>query len=172
MKAIVVYESMFGNTERVASAIADGLRRTVDTDLVEIGSIRADAAGRVDLLVVGGPTQGFSLSRKASKGTAAKVPPGREFAGGGLREWIEALPDTRHVEFVAFDTRFRKPWWLTGSAARAVASRLRRKGYGQIAPPESFFVTHAAGPLFDGEAARAKAWGGALGERFALRPAA
>ena len=175
MRAVVIYESMFGNTERVARAVADGLRRTVDVDLVEVGAVGAASVAGADLMVVGGPTQGFSLSRKGtpSSGQAAKLPPDRPpFRGGGLRAWIASLPDAARAGateagFAAFDTRFRKPRWLTGSAARAADGQLRQKGYRPLAPAESFFVAHADGPLVDGELDRALAWGARLGERIA-----
>ena len=170
MRAVVVYESMFGNTERVAQAVADGLRGSMEVDLVEAGA--AIAAGRPDLLVVGGPTQGFSLSRKAAGGPTTKVPPGRPpFHAGGIRSWIETLPRADAPAFAAFDTRFRRPRWLTGSAARATEKRLRAKGYAPAAPAQSFFVAHSPGPLLQDELGRARAWSADVATRVA-RPAA
>jgi hypothetical protein len=61
----------------------------------------------------------------------------------------------------AFDTRFAKPRWLTGSAATKVAQRLGRKDY-KVIGTESFFVQTTGGPLADGERDRAVAWGRAL----------
>ena len=64
----------------------------------------------------------------------------------------------------AFDTRLDRSPAVTGAAARGIAKRLQRRGCKLIAEPESFFVVESEGPLEDGEAARARAWGAALAE--------
>ena len=63
MRARVVYESMFGNTQAIAQAVADGLAESMSVDLEEIGSAATDVAADVGLLVVGGPTHAFGMSR-------------------------------------------------------------------------------------------------------------
>ena len=68
MRALVVYESMFGNTEAVARAVADGLAEMHDVDLREVSQAPIAVIARVDLIVVGGPTHAFSLSRPATRG--------------------------------------------------------------------------------------------------------
>lgn len=62
MKALVVYESMFGNTEQVARAVATGLGRHLDVELVAVANA-PDTVSDVDLVVVGGPTHAFSMTR-------------------------------------------------------------------------------------------------------------
>jgi hypothetical protein len=84
------------------------------------------------------------------------VLPGQESLGG----WLQRLPEG-HTAAAAFDTRFDKPRWLTGSAAKRIARRMRAKGY-SIIGTESFFVETTGGPLADGERQRAVAWGRAL----------
>jgi hypothetical protein len=165
MRALVVFESAFGNTESIARAIAEGLANHVHVDVLAVDVAASDVSDDIDLLVAGGPTQGFSLSRQGTRETAAKqaatgLPPGRI----GLREWLAALPAAREEALAAtFDTRFDKPHWITGSAARVAAKRLRAHGYRIIAAPESFFVTGTAGPLREGELERARDWGASLG---------
>jgi hypothetical protein len=164
MHARVVFESMFGNTQRIAEAIAEGLSTTMGVELVEVGAAPTEVVG-VELLVVGGPTQAFSMSRAGTRQAAAKqaeqplVSPGR-----GLREWLDAIRGCgANVAAAAFDTRFDKPHWLTGSAAHAAEKRLRRLGFRIVVSSASFFVTETKGPLSDGELERARRWGENLG---------
>jgi hypothetical protein len=74
-----------------------------------------------------------------------------------LRNWIERMPKGRTAT-AAFDTRFDKPRWLTGSAAKKIARRFTKKGHPVLAS-HSFFVKATGGPLAEGERDRAVAWG-------------
>ncbi len=116
MRAVVVFESMFGNTQKIADAVAEGLSGYVDTDLVEVGSAGGLDEG-VALVVAGGPTHVHGLSRPGTRDGAVKqAPDGVVSKGIGLREWLESLPQARGiVSAAAFDTRFDKPGWLVGS---------------------------------------------------------
>jgi hypothetical protein len=114
----------------------------------------------VDLIVVGGPTQGLSMSRPGTRQGAAKQAPVPVLSTAiGIREWIERFEGSADSMVATFDTRFDKPPWLTGSAARAAMKRLVRRGFHLLSPPESFFVTGTQGPLKDGEIERARRWG-------------
>lgn len=158
MKALIVYESMFGNTGKVAEAVAEGLRGHLEVELVEAAHAPAPLLDLVDLLVVGGPTHAFSMTRGSTREDAVRQ--GAAGHGDGIREWIDRLHRGPHSEMVAtFDTRVGKVKHLPGSAAKAAAKALRRLGYGSAAKPESFFVADTAGPLLDGELDRARAWG-------------
>jgi hypothetical protein len=160
MVATLVYESMFGNTRAIAEAIARGVGSRMAIEVV-----RVDAAPRTlvstDLLIVGGPTQGFSMSRPGTRNGGVKddgIAPAI-----GIREWLSALGAPReHVPVATFDTRFKKPRWFVGSAARAAEKRLVALGFAVIAEPESFFVTGTHGPLILGEEDRAREWGGRI----------
>lgn len=165
MRVLVVFESMFGNTERIARAVADGLAPHAEVELVEVGAAPADLGDGLDLLVVGAPTHGFGLSRPSSRESAAqRTEDGVVSARTGLREWLAALPGQAAipVPVATFDTRFGNPRWLTGSAAQSAAKRLRERGCPLAAAPESFFVTATTGPLHEGEQERARRWGGTL----------
>jgi hypothetical protein len=164
MLVVVVYESMFGNTRKIATAVAEGLRGCGDVVVTEVGAASAPSTD-CDLLVVGAPTHAFGLSRPQTRLDAARqAPAGIVSTGRGVREWIEDLSGPATMPVAVFDTRIKKGW-LTGSAARAAAKRLRHKGYRLIVAPESFVVTDSLGPLADGEAARARQWGELLGEQ-------
>jgi flavodoxin len=166
MGAIVVYESVYGNTRKVAEAIAEGL-----------GDVRAlpvhEASQRLqehDLLVVGGPTHIHGMATSSSRQTAVEalhedgdahwVEPGAT-EQPGLRAWLRDLPEAPGVRAAAFDTRLDRSPWLTGAASRGIAKRLRHRGY-DVVDTESFLVEDSEGPLADGELGRAREWGRAL----------
>ncbi len=177
MRALVVYESMYGNTHVVASNVADGLRATHEVTLVPVAGATADLVAGADLLVVGGPTHMHGLSSPASRrmATQAAAKPASglsldpDACGPGLREWLKrdwlkALGGLRvgPVLAAAFDTRFNGVAAFTGHASRGIGRLLKRHGYRLAAAPESFLVGQQ-NTLLDGEAARARRWGAALG---------
>jgi hypothetical protein len=158
MNAIVIYESVFGNTRAIAEAIAEGLGApAMTTDEAPAEAFRAD------LLVVGGPTHmhGMATTRslRASAGTATS-------RGPALREWLAGLPLTSGTQAAAFDTRFGKGVWLTGAASRGIGKRLQRRGYAVVSTA-SFVVAESEGPLVDGELERARRWGADLAASLA-----
>lgn len=162
MRALVVYESGFGNTERVAQAVAAGLAEHagegMQVDLQRVDEAPAPLSDLVDLLVVGGPTHAFSMTREGTREDAVRQ--GARTTGTGIREWIDRLGDGPHSEMLAtFDTRVDKVRRLPGSAAKAASRALGKHGYRQGFRPQSFYVADVAGPLLDGELDRARAWG-------------
>jgi hypothetical protein len=170
-RALVVYESMFGNTEAVARAIGDGL--AVDVDVVMSATNAAPAVPPdLALLVVGGPTHAFSMSRPNTRRDAgAKGGRAEDAAGIGVREWlIELGPLPRGVAVAAFDTKIRRPR-LPGSAARAIRRRLRRAGAHRVISTANFYVTGTSGPLAEGELERARSWGTELATSLAAAAA-
>jgi len=169
VRALVVYESMFGNTEAVARAIADGLSAQLPVDLVEVGVAPTELPEDVSLVVVGGPTHAFGMSRASTRQDAAKQAQGPLVSRGiGLREWLGTLRRSTGAAAAAFDTRVNKPR-VPGSAARGAQKHVRRLGYTAAAPAESFFVTGTPGPLVEGEQERARRWGEQLGARRAAQ---
>ena len=170
MKAIVAYESMYGNTRQIAEAIAAGLAPLGDVQVASVNDGDAAAADGADLLIVGGPTHIHGLATEMSRKGVAKAAEEEEghvdlepgaADGPGLRKWLaQRSGDGRSA--AAFDTRIDRSPLLTGSAARGIAKRLRRRGYELIADPESFFVEDTEGPLAEGELDRAQAWAKSL----------
>lgn len=173
MHALVVFESMFGNTQTIAKAVYEGLSSRIETDMVEVGAAAEVIGDDVDLLVVGGPTHAFGMSRPGTRQTAAgQAEQGPLSAGIEVREWLDALErGSDGVAAATFDTRIKKPHWLVGSAARAIEKRLRRLGFGVIAPSHSFYVAGTPGPLLNGEAERARLWGEKLASEFSAKEA-
>jgi len=162
MNAIVICESIYGNTRAVAEAIAEGLG---DARVASPAELSPDAT-EADLLVVGGPTHVHSMAsartrraavqaaREGSTATAATADP-------ALRDWLAELTPSHHAYAAAFDTRLDRPEWLTGAASHGIAKRLRRHGY-KVLDTSSFLVAAGEGPLVDGELERARRWGADL----------
>jgi flavorubredoxin len=162
MKALVIYESMYGNTAVIAEAVTRALEeRGLQATVGPVTTTSPGDAVDAGLLVVGGPTHAHGMSREATRRSAASdeknVNP-EPTVSPGLREWIDRLPLGVEKLAAAFDTRFDKPVFLTGSAARGIAKRLERHGYRLVVPAKSFFVT-TQNHLVDGEIESAVSWG-------------
>lgn len=167
-RSLVVFESMYGNTEAVARAIAEGIAAHVPVEVVEVGAAPAEPGEDVALLVVGGPTHAFGMTRPATRqDAAAKAGRATVSQGPGVREWLESLRDRPGTVGAAFDTRVVRPR-VPGSAARAIARRLHRRGLTVGDAPHTFWVAGSEGPLLDGELERARAWGAALAAEVAV----
>ncbi len=169
MSILIVVESMFGNTRAVAEAVAAGLRagqpgQTVDV----IDAVQAphELAEDLSLLLVGGPTRAFSTTR-ANAGEAAgdDSPAGAQDHREGIRHWIAVVTPRAELRTVTFDTRVRVPGLPAGSAAKSAAKALRERGFDQANRGSTFWVQQRAGPLDEGELARARAWGATLGRQ-------
>jgi hypothetical protein len=167
MDCVVVYESMFGNTRALAEAIAEGVGEAVVVAVHEAESEPQPA----DLLIVGGPTHVHGMATVRTRRMAAQsaaehghpLEPGAA-DGPNLRGWLDELPKVQSRFAAAFDTRLDHSPLMTGMAARAIARRLRRRGYALTAT-ESFLVSEAEGPLRKGELERARAWGAEVASR-------
>jgi len=142
VEALVVCESVFGNTREVAAAVGRGLASRLPVTVVDVNSAPAVLPAEVDLLVVGGPTHAFGMSRPGTRRDAARQA-GRDedLDAIGLREW------------------------LAGSAAHRAAARLRHLGFTMLDAPTTFWVGATTGPLLPEEPDRACRWGEQLGAR-------
>lgn len=163
LTALVVYESFFGNTRTIAQAVAEGLRSEgVQPTVQEVSvAVPTDAAG-YHLLVVGGPTHAFGLSRESTRADAVRRGGSVHQPGPGLRDWLGCLVVHDSPLAAAFDTRAEKVRHLPMSAAHAAGRMLTRRGYVLVVKPAGFVVLDVEGPLAHGETARAIAWGRTL----------
>jgi hypothetical protein len=169
MRALVVFESMFGNTRTVAEAVAEGLTAHLPVEVVEVSYAPVELGADVALLVVGAPTHAFGMSRPQTRLEAAQQAGDKLVSKGiGVREWLEAVRPLRGVEAATFDTHVDKKW-IPGSAARAAHKRLRALGFATPVAAESFYVTGTPGPLADGEQERARHWGETLATRLPVQ---
>ncbi|MGX7680321.1 flavodoxin domain-containing protein [Jatrophihabitans sp. DSM 45814] len=177
MRAVVVYESMFGDTRQIADAIGDGLALKFEVTVVPVSEAAADQLDGIDLLVVGGPTHVRGMSRPKTREGAVDqasqpdsgiiLEPGA--SGLGLREWFSTLTEgPPHA--AAFDTRVQMSTLVTGRAAPRIARSLQRSGCHLIAEPESFLVTTKKPTLVAGQRERARAWGETLAVVGARQP--
>ena len=165
--AVVVYESVFGDAEKIARAIAEGLSSHLDVDVVAAKDAphRLGSAGR--LLVGGGPTPAMGMPKPATREGAVKQY-GAEIADTrtGLHEWLEEVQAAGPLSAAAFDTRMDHPKLVTklDHASKTEEKLLHRLGATLAAPAEHFHVVDTKGPLADGEEDRARLWGQAIAE--------
>lgn len=167
LRALVVYESLFGGTEHIARAIANGLEQAVDVRVGSVEQIQPSEASGVDLLIVGGPTHAHAMSSPTTRAEAIEWShdPARklQLAPGmhsiGVREWLEKVDEVGR--FACFDTRASGPRLVSGAASHGIARELAKHGGTPVVSPESFLVDSASS-LADGEVRRAIAWGDAL----------
>lgn len=155
MKALVIYDSVFGNTEKIARAIAGALGSRVDVEILRANEVAPEQLTEFDLLVVGSPTRGFHAT-EAVTGLLKRIPP-RSLKG---------------AKVAAFDTRFKADELESagvrflvktgGYAAPRIAAQIRKAGGDLIVPPEGFYVEDTEGPLKAGELERAAAWAKAI----------
>jgi flavodoxin I len=140
MKTLVVYDSLYGNTEKIAQAIGDAVSGEVK--VVRAGEADVSALTELDLLFVGSPTHGGRPS-----------PPMREFLDKVQSRTLQG------IKVATFDTRHTsKLTVLFGYAAGRIAKSLKKKGGTLLLSPEGFFVEGTEGPLKEGELERAANW--------------
>jgi hypothetical protein len=165
MRAVIVYESMFGNTHAIADAVGEGLEPMLEVVVAPLAEAGRERLGDADLLVVGGPTHFHGMSRSRSRKWAAGIAqkPGndlvldRDAEGPGVRDWLASLGHG-HAKVAAFDTRFNGLAGFTGRASKAISRTLRKHGFEVVVKPESFLVD-SKHHLEPGEEARAQEWG-------------
>lgn len=152
MKAMVIYDSQFGNTAQIAQAIGRGLGDADDVTVSQIADARPESLAGLDLLVVGSPTQKFR-STPATKDFLKSI------SRNGLQGVRVAAFDTRLTEEeIDSNGVFSKLVDIFGYAAAPIAKELAKKGGNVAAEPEGFYVAGTEGPLVDGELERAEAW--------------
>lgn len=152
MRSLVVYDSQYGNTKKIAHAISSALEQKGSCLALPVDSVQAGDLAGITTLVVGSPTQQLS-------------------ATSAIKNWLNRLPanSLKGVKAAAFDTRFTQQKIdeirilsffvsIFGYGAKPIARRLVRKGAELIAEPEGFYVADTEGPLLDQELERAAAW--------------
>ncbi|MEZ5093418.1 flavodoxin/nitric oxide synthase [Nocardioides sp.] len=162
MSIQIVVESLFGNSDAVAAAIADGARATgASVGVTPVAAAPPELGPEVGLLVLGGPTHAFSMTRPSTRAEAHGKYGAPGQAEPGIREWIDRAVPRPDLPVVTFDTRVQVKL-VPGSAAKSAASSLRHHGFGRAHRGKTFFVLGVEGPLAEGEAERARAWGAEL----------
>jgi flavodoxin I len=142
MKALILYDSVYGNTERITRAIAEAVAPSGEVKVLRAGEANASELASIDLLIVGSPTHG-GRPTPAIQDLLNKV----------------TQPSLNGINVAAFDTRSQaKLARVFGNAAGRIARYLTKKGGVLVVSPEGFFVAGTKGPLKEGELERAAAW--------------
>ena len=142
MKSLIVYDSVYGNTEKIARAIAEAIAAFGEVGVLPAREVNPSELASIDLLIVGSPTHG-GRPTPAVQGLLNKV----------------TQPSLKGINVAAFDTRSQaKLARVFGNAAGRIAGHLKGKGGVLVVSPEGFFVTATKGPLKEGELERAGAW--------------
>jgi flavodoxin I len=139
-EGFVVYDSMYGNTEKIAEAIGSAI--VGDVMVLNVAKANPSELESIDLLIVGSPTQGGRPKR-------------------AIQEFLNRVPESavKGINIAAFDTRFSTKWVkVFGYAAGKIARSLEKLGGTLIVSPEGFFVKGKEGPLEEGELERAASW--------------
>ena len=160
MNALVVYESLWGNTAAVAHAIAEGIGHGALA--LSTAEATAQRIADADLIVAGSPILGFTLpSEKMRSDMGSVLPPTApkpDLSHPSMRSWLNTLPVGKS-RFATFETRVKGPW---GNSVKAIAKGLTASGRDSVdgaSTSMAFIVTGKYGPLRDGELDRAREWG-------------
>ena len=157
MDILVIYDSVFGNTERIARAIGDVLSGPEDVGILRASDVRLEQLTGLKLLVVGSPTRAFRPI-------------------GAVKQLLRRIPRAglKGVRVAAFDTGISTSdidssvgrFFVNrfGYAAKPISDMLTKKGGELAVPPEGFFVEGVEGPLKEGELERASAWAEKIGD--------
>lgn len=151
MKTLVLYDSLHGNTKKIAEAIYEGIKNKGNSKCISVEDITLEDLKDLDLLIVGSPTHG---------GTAKPT----------LLEFLKKIPTDylKDINVGTFDTRFLEKdlkWALRllvktiGYAAPKISKILEDKGAKSVIESEGFIVKETEGPIADGEIERARDWG-------------
>jgi flavodoxin len=147
MKTLVLYESKYGNTERIAEAITSELGGKI----LHVSEFKLEHLTNIDLLVVGSPIHGWQ--------------PSAETIHFLSRLENKSLKD---IYVAAFDTGYKT--MMAGNAAPKILRMLEKAGGTQLAPTQKFIVTQSEGPLVSGEAERAQTWANYLKDVYEHKP--
>ena len=142
MNTLIICFSKFGNTRKIAAAIAETLESKGPVRVISTDQLAVSDLNDVDLVMMGSPTHRMNLPE-------------------AVRPMFDTLPRRilRDTPVAAFDTSYKMSWWLARfTAARKLDRKLRKLGGKRVIPPETFHVEGREGPLYEGEIGRAKTW--------------
>ncbi|MBN2015265.1 flavodoxin family protein [Candidatus Dojkabacteria bacterium] len=156
MKSLVVYDSVYGNTRKIAEAIKEGLSEKYETKIIQASEAKAEDTGNIDLLVVGSPTHGGWFTEDV-KGFLNSIPE-ELLKNTAVASFDTSMPQEGQSFFVKLITR------IFGNAAPRILKVLGKEG-AKIIDSEIFWVLGKEGPLKEGEEERAKQWAESLSNK-------
>ncbi|MDX9800292.1 MAG: flavodoxin family protein [Spirochaetia bacterium] len=153
MKVLIIYDSVFDNTEQIAQAISKALDSPNDIKIIRISDVKQEILKGLDILIIGSPTRAFKPTK-------------------AITDFLKRIPKNslKGVKVATFDTRFtmvkiKSSFFMLpllvnifGYASNSIAERLKKKGGDIVASPVGFFVDDVEGPLKEGEIERAANW--------------
>jgi flavodoxin I len=152
MKTMIVYDSLYGNTEKIAQIVGNTIRKQGEVEVIRVGNMKLNMLSGAELLVVGSPTQKFRPT-------------------DAMRIFLKNIPQNglKGVKVAVFDTRLTQseiektpplPFFVKifGYAAERMVKILKIKGGSLVVPGEGFLVEGTKGPLVPGEEQRAEEW--------------
>lgn len=151
MKILIIYDSVYGNTEQIAQAIGKTLDSNNKVEILRAGDVNSQHLPGLDLLIVGSPTQRFRPTTAITR-FLGRIPK------NGLKGVTVAAFDTRLTLSDIESSIERFAVKTGGYAAKPMADRLKKSGGNLIIPPEGFYVKGMEGPLKEGELERAAEW--------------
>jgi flavodoxin len=140
METLIVFDSTYGNTEKIAKAIYDAI--TGEVKVIRAGIANPAEIEKIDLLIVGSPTYG-------GRPTPA------------VQGYLDGISESalKGMKVAAFDTRYStRMIKIFGFAADRISDSLKVKGATIVSSPMGFFVKGKKGPLKEGELERAAGW--------------
>jgi len=149
MNTLVIHYSKFGNTQKVAEAMAAALEPKGNAQVVSLDALTPADFQEADLVIMGSPTHRMNLPED-------------------VRIKLRTLPrkSLRGKKMAAFDTSYKMSGWLNLlTASKKLSRKLKRLGGKHVVPPETFHVMESKGPLYDGEIERAQNWARLIGEK-------
>ncbi len=148
MKTLIVYDSLYGNTQMIAEAVAKGI--TGEVKVVKVTDAKAADSNDIDLLIIGSPTQGGRYTKT--------MDPFLSEISGSIN---------KSAKIAVFDTRMPAKWVkIFGYAAGKLTDYFKKEGFDALVSPEPFMVEGAKGPLKEGEAERATEWGKSIDSKM------
>lgn len=151
MKILVVYDSFFGNTEKVAQSITQTLKQGHTVEVKRVSQVEKSDLQNLDLIILGSPTRGF----RPSEATQTFL---KEISASELAGVKAAVFDTRIDVATIKSGLLRSIVRMGGYAEKAMGSMLAKKGATLVGSTEGFIVLDREGPLKDGELERAAVW--------------
>jgi len=152
MKVLIVYDSVFGNTEKIAQVIGNAMGSQAEVNILRVGNVKQENLRGLDVLIVGSPTRAFKPTKEIINflnGFPKNGLKGVKVAAFDTRFTMSAIEESRVLPFLVR---------LFGYAAKPISNRLKKKGGELIISPEGFFVEGVEGPLKEGEIERAASW--------------